>query len=521
MKKKVIYIFLVILLIVGIITGFVKFYESTSYYVWSKDAINSSILRIKGSFLLNDNYRRITASGEIINCTDEEIIINPNSIILYCQNKNTNELFSFTNNKSYNLIPDRKTGIEIPIYDGSEILNGPDEAKRIYKNYQIVKIEYKDFENNINILKTVEETGSKFVPLGICISVPILLALIIVIAIFVLQCNKQNCFNLLQVLKNISTKTRISMLFLLFTIPFSLIIPGLFAFRDSHWNLVTFCSISAISSLIIIILIMSISLLIVKCVRKKKLVEILTNRITVLNSEIIPIEKPYADKIQELNSLIDNKELQIRNHKITINKNNNNDNRVISEISYIDSLSGLQFEEYCVKMFNSLGYSAIKTKGSGDFGADLILNHSISVQCKLYKSPVGLHALQEVYSSMARYKTNSAWVITNSTFTRQAVEYAKDAKIRLIDRESLKQLTRDAFNVQSSAKISVLRNTINILERQISELETEIDDICCNKIPQAKLLRENLCKLKADVNSIDALNYKQIRTLYKNYIKIN
>ena len=172
-------------------------------------------------------------------------------------------------------------------------------------------------------------------------------------------------------------------------------------------------------------------------------------------------------------------------------------------------------------MFNSLGYSAIKTKGSGDFGADLILNHSISVQCKLYKSPVGLHALQEVYSSMARYKTNSAWVITNSTFTRQAVEYAKDDKIRLIDRESLNQLTRDAFNVQSSAKISVLRNTINILERQISELETEIDDICCNKIPQAKLLRENLCKLKADVNSIDALNYKQIRTLYKNYIKIN
>lgn len=520
MKKAILYIFLILLLVGGIIVGVTQFYESTGYYIWTEEATTSSVLRIKGTFVLNNDYRRITASGEIINCTSDEIVINSSDITLYCRDNRTNEVYSFKNVKVYNLTPEKKTEIEIPIYDGSQVLNGPDEAKKIYNNYEIVKIEYQNSVNDTRELKTIAETGSYFMPLGICLAVPILLSLIVAVAIFIIQCSKQKSFNFVQAIKYISTNKKILISVLFLTAPLSFIISGLFAFRDKHWSISAYCSISVISGLIIVVLLLFILLLVIKAIRKKKLLQVLTNKIIALNEEIKPIEEPYNDKIQKLNSLMANKKLEIKKYTATIDQGKSDDNMIFADMYYIDNLNGLQFEEYCVKIFTKLGYSAIKTKSSGDFGADIILNGSISVQCKLYKGPVGLHALQEAYSSMAKYKTNSVWVITNSTFTKAAIEYAKDASIRLIDRNQLKQLAQRAFSVLSAAEIINLRKKIKDLQEQISEMEEEIDNIYCNVIPQAKLLREDLRKLELDANSLETLNYKQINSQYKNYIKI-
>lgn len=150
------------------------------------------------------------------------------------------------------------------------------------------------------------------------------------------------------------------------------------------------------------------------------------------------------------------------------------------EINNLQRLDGWQFETYCANLFRKLGYSVRLTKGSGDFGADLILNNSISVQCKLYANPVGLHALQEVFSSMARYKTTSAWVITNSTFTKQAIEYAKDANIKLIDHRELKILISKVLensanqNSELADKLQKLRVEYLKLHSDLKELKTKI-----------------------------------------------
>ena len=52
-------------------------------------------------------------------------------------------------------------------------------------------------------------------------------------------------------------------------------------------------------------------------------------------------------------------------------------------------------------------------------------------QCKYYESPVGNKAVQEVYSGMAFYDCQKAVVITNNTFTPQAVELANKLGVEL------------------------------------------------------------------------------------------
>ena len=60
------------------------------------------------------------------------------------------------------------------------------------------------------------------------------------------------------------------------------------------------------------------------------------------------------------------------------------------------------------------------------------------MQCKRYNYPVGLKAVQEAISAMKHYECESCLVVTNSQFTRQAVELAEDNEIvELWDRQIL------------------------------------------------------------------------------------
>ncbi len=119
------------------------------------------------------------------------------------------------------------------------------------------------------------------------------------------------------------------------------------------------------------------------------------------------------------------------------------------ELSRIDKMSGVAFEEYCIMLLEisdvlpRSNYS--KTRTSGDYGADIIIEHcskvKISVQCKRLKdSPVRIDAIQEVVGSKKIYHTNKCMVITNSRFTDNAVSLALSNDVLLIDRKRLIKL---------------------------------------------------------------------------------
>lgn len=131
-----------------------------------------------------------------------------------------------------------------------------------------------------------------------------------------------------------------------------------------------------------------------------------------------------------------NREIKISNYE--------NDN------SQIDGLSGIEFEKILTDKFNELGFFAEQTKGSGDFGADIIvetkLQSKIIIQCKRFNTKVNLKAVQEVIGAIGHYEADIGIVITNNEFLDSAKKLAKSNDVELWDRDKLSKFLSGDIN---------------------------------------------------------------------------
>ncbi len=112
----------------------------------------------------------------------------------------------------------------------------------------------------------------------------------------------------------------------------------------------------------------------------------------------------------------------------------------------IDSMPGHEFENFLKTLFEKQGYKVELTKLSNDQGADLIVSkfgEKIVVQAKRYSAKVSNTAIQEAVAAIKHYGVDRGIVITNSRFTRSAIELAKSNNIELIDRDKLEKLIRE------------------------------------------------------------------------------
>ena len=102
-------------------------------------------------------------------------------------------------------------------------------------------------------------------------------------------------------------------------------------------------------------------------------------------------------------------------------------------LNEIDNMTGTQFEEFVAAVLEGNGYEIQQmTSTTGDFGADVIAfknGENIAVQCKRYAKPVGVKAVQEAIAAMKHYDCDSCLVVTNSRFTKQAMELAGDNEV--------------------------------------------------------------------------------------------
>ena len=120
-----------------------------------------------------------------------------------------------------------------------------------------------------------------------------------------------------------------------------------------------------------------------------------------------------------------------------------------AEIEFIDVMEGYVFEHFLKTLFFYLGYDAVVTKRSGDYGADLVLKKDgkrVVVQAKRYTKNVGSKAVQEIVVARKHYDADEAIVITNSYYTKQAEEVAEENGVILIDRNELVSLINEARN---------------------------------------------------------------------------
>lgn len=116
------------------------------------------------------------------------------------------------------------------------------------------------------------------------------------------------------------------------------------------------------------------------------------------------------------------------------------------DIQYVDSLQGLEFEDFLKDLFESFGYSHEELPYSNDYGADLIIRKGfrrIVIQAKNYQGTVGNKAVQEVISAKIYYKCDIAVVITNSFYTTNAIKTASAGGVILIDRNGLEKILRE------------------------------------------------------------------------------
>lgn len=115
--------------------------------------------------------------------------------------------------------------------------------------------------------------------------------------------------------------------------------------------------------------------------------------------------------------------------------------------------SGYDFERIFVNILIGNGYENVSlTKKSKDFGADILAEKDgikFVVQCKYYSNPVGIEAVQQIYSAKIYYGSHVAVVATNSVFTRSAETLAKEAGVLLWDGEKVAQMKEFATAQQS------------------------------------------------------------------------
>lgn len=81
-----------------------------------------------------------------------------------------------------------------------------------------------------------------------------------------------------------------------------------------------------------------------------------------------------------------------------------------------------------MKLLKANDYVDVRTTpASGDYGVDVLATKDgvkYAVQCKLYSSPVGNHAVHEAFAGCAYYKCDKAVVLTNNEFTKAAQQEA-------------------------------------------------------------------------------------------------
>lgn len=165
------------------------------------------------------------------------------------------------------------------------------------------------------------------------------------------------------------------------------------------------------------------------------------------NSEqkITGYRNEYQNVVQSLIDAVSDKQKKDFSKQLFAQRNNDSSERKNINIEDIDLMSGIEFEQFICELFKKMGYVATMTKASGDQGLDVIAekeNIKIGIQAKCYSGTVGNTAVQEAVAGKKFYMCNQIIVVTNSYFTKSAIQLASANNVILWDRDVLNEKIR-------------------------------------------------------------------------------
>ena len=109
----------------------------------------------------------------------------------------------------------------------------------------------------------------------------------------------------------------------------------------------------------------------------------------------------------------------------------------------IDSMDGIEYEQYCKTILENAGWEVEDTSTTGDQGVDLIAsieNLRVCIQCKCFAKAVGNKAVQEIAAGMIYWKGTHSVVVAKSGFTKSAEALANSTSVILTSDKELKDL---------------------------------------------------------------------------------
>jgi len=109
-------------------------------------------------------------------------------------------------------------------------------------------------------------------------------------------------------------------------------------------------------------------------------------------------------------------------------------------LSSMDRMSGLEFEQFVGQLLKLRGFEVEVTKGSGDFGVDVIAKKQgvkLGIQVKRQADKVSRSAISDAVAGKSYYHCDRAMVITNNYFHDSAIVLAHSTRCELIDRDTL------------------------------------------------------------------------------------
>ena len=133
-------------------------------------------------------------------------------------------------------------------------------------------------------------------------------------------------------------------------------------------------------------------------------------------------------------------------------------------LSELKELSWKDFNEFITALFEKLGYSPVDKRGLNVEHSDLKLKRDGSlalVRCKkFYVRKVPHSMVLEFYKDISREPAlEKGYFITTGVFSREAMKFASDRKLELIDGVKLMDLVRIADSIDAAVEKSAVRNS--------------------------------------------------------------
>src|SRR5438093_3412617 len=141
----------------------------------------------------------------------------------------------------------------------------------------------------------------------------------------------------------------------------------------------------------------------------------------------------------------------------------------------LDALDGHEFENVVDRLLTKMGFSIHGRQPAADGGIDMVAvrdepltGGKYIIQCKRFSSTVGVSVVRDLYGVVHAEHANKGILITTSSFSPSAMEFAEGKPLELLDGTRLQVL-------RSEEHTSELQSLTNLVCRLLLEKKKTSD----------------------------------------------